>query len=195
MSKKQEDDDGAPKKGKKGFLVKLMLGLTLVAAGGGGVFGAMQAGLIGAEHEKEDNSPKLVRKGEEDPYAPPSKEKEGEGPAEVYGEGGSEYRTVYFSFAEDFTSNLRNSEALIQISLAASTQRDGRVIMWMKKHELAIRSAILAVLADTPEEQIYSVAGKEHLQERLAAAINKVLKEREGFGGIDSVYFRSLIIQ
>lgn len=67
--------------------------------------------------------------------------------------------------------------------------------MWMKKHELAIRSAILAVLADTPEEQVYSVAGKEHLQERLTAAINKVLKEREGFGGIDSVYFRSLIIQ
>lgn len=79
MSKKHDDDDGAPKKGKKGFLVKLMLGLTLIAAGGGGVFGAMQAGLIGAEHEKEDNSPKLVRKGEEDPYAPPSKEKEGEG--------------------------------------------------------------------------------------------------------------------
>jgi flagellar FliL protein len=195
MSKKSDDDDGKVKKGKKGLLVKAALGLVLIAAGGGGVFGAMQAGLIGAEHAEEDNSPKLIRKGEEDPYAPPSKEKEGEGPAEVYGEGGSKYRTAYFSFGEDFTSNLRHSDALVQVSIAASTQRDGRVLLWMKKHELAIRSAILAALADTPEEQVYSVAGKEQLQERLAAAINKVLKEREGFGGIDNVYFRTFIVQ
>ncbi len=141
MSKKTEDDEGKAKKGKKGLMVKLMLGLVLMAAGGGGAFGMMQAGLIGGEHEEEDNSPKLVRKGEEDPYAPPTKEKEGEGAAEVFGEGGSKYRTAYFSFGEDFTSNLRHSDALVQVSIAASTQRDGRVLLWMKKHELAIRSA------------------------------------------------------
>lgn len=195
MSKKNDADDGTAKKGKKGLMVKAVLGLVLVAAGGGGAFGLMQAGMLGGGHEAEDNSPKLIRKGEEDPYAPPSKEKEGEGPAEVYGEGGSKYRTAYFSFGEDFTSNLKNSDALVQVSIAASTQRDGRVLLWMNKHELAIRSAILAVLADTPEEQVYSVAGKDQLQERLAAAINKVLKEREGFGGIDNVYFRTFIVQ
>lgn len=195
MSKKSEDDEGKARKGKSGLMVKVMLGLGLIAAGGGGAFGAMQAGLIGAAHEKEDNSPRLIVKGEEDPYAPPSTEKEGEGPAEVYGEGGSKYRTAYFSFGEDFTSNLRQSDALVQVSMAASTQRDGRVLLWLKKHELAVRSAILAELADTPEEQVYSVEGKELLQKRLAAAINKVLTEREGFGGIDNVYFRSFIVQ
>lgn len=195
MSKKTEDDEGKARKGKKSLMVKLMIGLVLVAAGGGGALGMMQAGMIGGEHEKEDNSPKLIRKGDEDPYALPGKEKDGEDLTEVFGEGGSKYRTAYFSFGEDFTSNLKHSDALVQVSIAASTQRDGRVLLWMKKHELAIRSAILAVLADTPEEQIYSVAGKEHLQERLTAAINKVLKEREGFGGIDSVYFRTFIVQ
>ena len=39
------------------------------------------------------------------------------------------------------------------------------------------------------------VAGKQQLQKRLAAAINQVLEEREGFGGVANVYFRSLIIQ
>lgn len=195
MSKKNDDDEGKAKKGKSGLMVKVMLGLGLIAAGGGGAFGAMQAGLIGGAHEKEDNSPKLIVKGEEDPYALPSKEKEGEGPADVYGDGGSKYRTAYFSFGEDFTSNLRQSDALVQVSMAASTQRDGRVLLWLKKHELAVRSAILAELADTPEEQVYSVEGKELLQKRLAAAINKVLTEREGFGGIDNVYFRSFIVQ
>ena len=104
MSKKTDDEEGKAKKGKKGLLVKAMLGLALIAAGGGAAFGMMQAGLFGGEHEAEDNSPKLIRKGEEDPYAPPSAGKEGEGPGEVYGEGGSKYRTAYFSFGEDFTS-------------------------------------------------------------------------------------------
>ena len=65
----------------------------------------------------------------------------------------------------------------------------------MKKHELAIRSSLLGVLADTPEEDVYTLQGKEHLQKRLTAAINQVLTDKEGFGGVDSVYFKTFIIQ
>ncbi|MCB2076675.1 MAG: flagellar basal body-associated FliL family protein [Novosphingobium sp.] len=196
MSDKPEAEAPAkPRKGK-GMMMKLLVGLGLVGAGGGGAFGMMQAGLIGGSHaEKEDNNPKLVRKGEEDPYAPKSEGKEGGEMTDIHGDGGSEYRTSYFTFTEDFTSNLRNSDSLVQVSLAASTRRDGRVLVWMKKHELAIRSALLTVLADTPETEVYSLEGKERLQERLTAAINKVLTEREGFGGIDAVYYRTFIIQ
>lgn len=192
----KKDKDAKPKKGK-GMAVKIGGALALLAAGGGTVFGLVEAGVIGSGgvHEKEDNSPKLIRKGEEDPFAPKTKEKEGEGTPEVEGDGGSEYRTVYYNFTDDFTSNLKNSDGLVQVSLAASTRRDGRVLMWMKKHELAIRSAMLAVLADTPEEDVYAIEGKERLQKRLTAAINKVLTETEGFGGVDAVYFKSFLVQ
>ena len=54
---------------------------------------------------------------------------------------------------------------------------------------------MLAVLADTPEEEVYTVAGKDRLQKRLTAAINRVLTETEGFGGIDAVYFKSFLVQ
>lgn len=193
MSDKTEKP--AAKKGK-GMMMKVLLGVGLVAAGGGGAFGLVQAGLLGggAAHVKEDNSPKLVRKGEEDPYAPAEGGKEGAAVV-VDGEGGSEFRTAYYSFAEDFTSNLKNSEALVQMSLACSTRRDGRVLIWLKKHELAIRSAMLAVLADTPEEDAYTIEGKERLQKRLTAAINKVLTDNEGFGGVDAVYFKTFLVQ
>ena len=67
--------------------------------------------------------------------------------------------------------------------------------MWLKKHELAIRSAMLNVLADTPEEDINSLQGKEHMQKRLTAAINQVLTKEEGFGGVDEVYFKSFLVQ
>ena len=192
------DKEAKPPKGK-GLLFKAILGLVLIGAGGGAVFGLMAAGMLpgaGGHEAKEDNRPKLVRKGEEDPFAPKKEGgKEGEGATEVDGDGGSRYRTSYFSFADDFTSNLKNSESLLQVSLACSTRRDGRVLLWLKKHELAIRSAMLEVIADTPEEDVYSIAGKERMQKRLTAAINKVLTDTEGFGGVDQVYFKAFIIQ
>ena len=186
----------APKKGKKGLIIKLLGALVLVAGGGGGTYAFVFAGQSDKPQPKVKDEPKLVKKGEEDPYSPKTEGGEGdEAAAEVEGEGGSEYRTSYYKFSDEFTSNLKNSSALVQISLACSTRRDGRVLMWLKKHELAIRSEILVVLADTPEEDAYSPAGKEHLQQRLAGAINKVLVQTEGFGGVDRVYFKSFLVQ
>ena len=189
----------APAKKKGGLVKKLILPLALLGVGAGGVYGAMMAGLLGhKEEKKEDNSPKLIKKGEEDPFAPKKeggKEGEGEGGGDVEGDGGSEYRTTYFTFSEDFTSNLKDSQTLVQLSLACSTRRDGRVLLWLKKHELAIHSALLTVLADTTEEEVSSVEGKDRLQKRLTAAINKVLTQTEGFGGVDAVYFRSFLVQ
>lgn len=199
MSEKK-DKDAKPKKKGGGMMIKIVGAVVLLAVGGGGVFGLVVSGVIGGHKEavKEDHKPKLIRKGEEDPFAPKAAEgKEGEGGAgaEVEGDGGSEYRTVYYSFADDFTSNLKDSQALVQVSLAASTRRDYRVILWLKKHELAIRSEMLAVLADTPEGDVQTPQGKERLQARLTAAINKVLTATEGFGGVDAVYFKSFIVQ
>ncbi|HEX4846951.1 MAG TPA: flagellar basal body-associated FliL family protein [Novosphingobium sp.] len=197
MSDSNEAEAKPRKKKGKGFLIKGLVGLILIAAGGGGTFALVQAGMLGdhAEEKKEADHPKLVKKGEEDPYAPKTEAKEGEGLPEVEGEGGSEYRTSYYNFTEDFTSNLRNSSALVQISLACSTRRDGRVLMWLKKHELAIRSEILVVLADTPEEDAFTPDGKQRLQKRMTDAINKVLTKTEGFGGVDQVYFKSYLVQ
>lgn len=197
MSSDKPDKEAKPKK-KGGMMMKAVMGLGLLGVGGGAAFGMMAAGIIGggAHVEKEDNKPKLIRKGEEDPYAPKAEGGKEEGGApEVEGEGGSEYRTAYYSFTEEFTSNLKQSEALVQVALACSTRRDGRVLMWIKKHELAIRSDMLEVLADTPEEDVTTVEGKDRLQKRLTAAINKVLTQTEGFGGVDAVYFKSFIIQ
>lgn len=199
MSDKPEGDAAPTKKKGKGLLVKMVIGLVLVGAGGGGTFLAVQSGMLGGEHgaekPKEKDEPKLVKKGEEDPYAPKSEAKEGEGPAEVEGEGGSEYKTSYYNFSDDFTSNLKNSTALVQISLACSTRRDGRVLMWLKKHELAVRSTVLVVLADTPEEDAFTPEGKTRLAKRLTDAINKVLIDTEGFGGVDRVYFKGFLVQ
>lgn len=194
MSDKKDKQD-KPAKGK-GLLKLLAVGVLVAGAAGGTVFGLMSAGVIQmAGANAAEAGPQFVLKGEEDPYAPPEP-KGGESHGNVvYGEGGTKYRTAYFSFAEDFTSNLKNSDGLIQVSLAASTRRDGRVLMWLDEHQLAIRSRILVELADTPEEKVMTSAGKKDLQKRLTDAVNAVLVEQEGFGGVDNVYFRTFIVQ
>lgn len=189
--------DGADKPKKKGKMGLLLVAVGMLVVGGGAAFGLMASGVIGGHAEaKKEEGPQLVRKGEEDPYAPPAKEGEGEGGGEeVEGEGGDEYRTAYFTFTEDFTSNLKDTDAMIQASIACSTRRDGRVLQWLAKHELAIRSRLLEILADTPENDVTTLEGKERLNKRMTAAINQVLVQKEGFGGVDAVYFRNFIIQ
>ena len=195
MSEEAENTDDAPKKKKGGFMKFLLIGLVLIGAGGGGTYAAFATGMIGGDAEKkEDKGPEYVLKGEEDPYAVKG-EKDEKGGKAVHGSGGSKYRTAYYEFQEDFTSNLAGGVNLVQISLAASTHKDGRVLMWIHDHELAIRSRILVELASTDMGDIASADGKKKLQKRLTDAINEELIAHEGFGGVDNVYFRSLIVQ
>lgn len=192
--KDKSDTEGAK---PKGIALKIALGMvaTLVI-GAGGTYGAFAAGLIGdGGKPAAPDVPKLVEKGAADPYAPPPSGKEKDAPAAIYGEGGSQYRTVYYAFEEGFTSNLADTPALIQVELAVSTRRDGRVLQWVKTHEIAIRSAILAQLAATPEADVLDVAGKDRLAKRLTKTVNSVLEENEGFGGIDAVHFRGFLVQ
>jgi flagellar protein FliL len=65
----------------------------------------------------------------------------------------------------------------------------------VKRADMPVRSAVLEVLADSSANALATPDGKEQLRNRLRDAINKVLKEDEGFGGIASVYFTSFIIQ
>ena len=194
MSKDADTTDETPKKKKGGFLKLLLMSVVLLGAGGGGTYAAFATGMLGGEHaEAKDTGPKFVLKGEEDPYEVVG-EKE-EGGKVVHGTGGSKYRTAYYEFQEEFTSNLAGGMNLIQVSLAASTMKDGRVLMWLHDHELSIRSRILVELASTDASDVETAEGKTELQKRLTKAINEELIAHEGFGGVDNVYFRSLIIQ
>lgn len=187
----KQADPAPPRRGK---LKLLVAALVLLAAGAGGAYAAVWAGLIASDAQAEGpDLPKPVEKGAEDPFAPVATA--GETSEPVYGEGGSKYRRIYYSFEESFTSNLADSAGLVQLSLAASTRHDGRVLQWLERHELAIRSAILVELAATPEADVYSIEGKRRLQQRLADAVNRVLEEQEGFGGIDAVHFRTFLVQ
>ncbi|MBA4761969.1 flagellar basal body-associated protein FliL [Sphingomonas sp.] len=195
----------APAKKKGGMMKWLMIGTGLVVLIGGGVGGGLYAansGLLGgggAQGESADaDTPRLVPKSEE---ARASAGKEGEAGSEnkgkptPKGEGGDKYASTYYQMEKEFTSNLRESVHFVQVGIAVSTPYDNRVVENLKTHELAVRSAILLALGETNEDDVFTADGKTRLQKRLAAAINGVLKEKEGFGGIANVYFTNFIVQ
>ena len=194
MSANEEPSPEPAKKGKGGIVKIAGAGVLLLGLGAGGAYGAFAAGLIGGSQDEAEAGPSFVRKGESDPYALPGGSKDADIEV-VHGSGGSEYRTAYYGFTENFTANLADSPALIQVDLAVSTRRDGRVLMWVQNHELALRSAVLTQLAATTEADVYSMEGKQDLSDRLTAAINRVLEEQEGFGGIDAVHFKGFLVQ
>jgi flagellar FliL protein len=195
MAKDKDKDKAESEKPKGGMMKMVLVAVVMLGIGGGGAYGAFAAGLLGSgDGHEEADVPALVRKGETDPYAPATDSHDKQ-PHVVHGEGGSEYRTAYYSFEEPFTTNLADSPALIQVEIAVSTEHDGRVLQWVESHKLAIRSAILVQLASTSEGEVYSVEGKEELGKRLTASINEVLEEHEGFGGIKAVHFKGFLVQ
>ena len=194
-----EEEPAPKKKGKKGKLV--MIGAALLVLIGGGVGGGLYAmRSAGGGKAAVDNSPKLLLKSEQ---KQPSGKEGGEGAAAAVGKptggpggtGGEKYASTYYAMDKDFTANLQGSSHFIQIGLAVSTPYDERVIANLKADDIAVRSAVLLALGDTPEEQVFTSEGKQQLQRRIVKAINDTLKQKEGFGGISNAYFTSFVVQ
>lgn len=209
--------DEAAKPAKNGGKKKKMLiilGAVLLLGGGGAAAGFFAAGSMSqAEGPKEDpNMPRLVKKGEnpEDVaalYAAAEGEHGGEGDHGAKGgkphhgvdmprpKNPADYQATYYQLPQPFTSNLSDSDAFAQISIAAATYYDSRVTKALESHELALRSEILMMLAEEQELELATPAGKEKLQGKLIKIVNKVLKEKTGYGGVDNVYFTNFVIQ
>ncbi|WP_375194410.1 flagellar basal body-associated protein FliL [Sphingobium sp.] len=216
-------DDAKPKKKKGGGMKMILLIVIAMVVGGAGAAGGLYAaGFFTHKEEgpKEDpNKPVLVLAGESAEEVAKAHGGGGEG-----GEGGkgggsghqplpagvhipakgidlpvpanpSAYQATYFQLQTPFTSNMSDTDAFAQISIAVSTYYDMRVIEAIKTHETAIRSQVLMMLAQQPVEALSTPEGKKALQGKIRTIINDILKQKTGYGGVDNVYFTNFVIQ
>jgi flagellar FliL protein len=203
------ETEPAPRK-KKGKKLLLLIGVpvVLLAGGGGATAYGIQAGWfsVAPAAAADADAPRLVPKSEEKRASlggggegghgeEGGGESGGHGMPTPKGEGGDKYASNYYPMEKEFTSNLQDSVHFIQVGIAVSTPYDERVLENLKTHEIAVRSAILMALGETGEEEVFTADGKKGIQQRLSKAINAVLKEKEGFGGISNVYFTNFIVQ
>jgi len=201
--------DTAPPPKKKGNARKLALygvgGLALVGGGiGAGVY-ASGAGIVGEAKHEDPRRPKLVVRSEhaaeggEGGHGEEKAMPRRTGTVAVEKEGLSidphKYEIAYYPIEQSFTANLADGSGFVQIGISLATYYDSRVGDNIERQIVPIRSAILMVLSDQQSAVLATPEGKQMLQRQLTKMINQVLREKEGFGGIDNVYFTNLVVQ
>lgn len=189
-TKKEATDEAAPPKKKKGKLF-LMLGIVVLLGGGGGAALYASGVLVPTNAGHDAHRPQLVPRSE----ASSSEVAEAMERARQGQIDPRVFQATYHTLADNFTSNLRGGQAFVQIGMGVSTYYDEDVIANLEKHEMAIRSAILMVLSEQDPIAIATSEGKEALRQQLKNAVNRVLTNKEGFGGIDEVHFTSFVTQ
>ena len=103
--------------------------------------------------------------------------------------------TSYYTFADNFTTNLNKSKQFLQISVGVSTQYDETVIENVEKHQMALRSEVLGVMGTYSVDDIEGKIGRDMLADSIKDAINVKLEDLEGFGGVEGVHFTSFVLQ
>ncbi len=190
-----ETDEAPAKKKGKGKLLLILL-VALLVGGGGGVGGLWAMGFLSAPAEAGTHStpqPELAPRDDASSAAI-------EEATQKVREGGKPdphvFQASYYAMANNFTSNLRGGQAFVQIGLGMSTYYDKEVVIKrVEKHEMAIRSAVIMTLAEQDPLMLASTEGRENLRKALKDAVNNVLTIKEGFGGIEEVFFTSFVTQ
>lgn len=205
MSKEKTADDAPKKGGKMKKLLILGIGGTALISAGAGAGIYLGGGLASHPAKPEDNYPKLVVRSESE--AEPAAEGEGKGaepalkvgtvsvPNDRFKVDPRKYEITYYPMTEAFTTNLADGSGFLQVGISLSTFYDGKVITNIKRQQVPIRSAVLMALAEQDPALLSTSQGKQMLQRQLTNAINDVLRDKEGFGGVENVYFTSLVIQ
>jgi len=103
--------------------------------------------------------------------------------------------TTYYTFADNFTTNLNKSKQFLQVSVGVSTQYDETVIENVEKHQMALRSEVLGVIGTYSVDDIDGKIGRDNLANSIKDAINVKLLDLEGFGGVEGVHFTSFVLQ
>jgi len=188
-----EGDATSPaRKGRAGGILRI-LGLAVGAAifAGGGFAGGWFM-FSGAQSPMND-ALRLIERDTGNSQAEPGKDGLQKAARPLPENSG--FITSYYSFDETLTTNPAGSRRFVQLGVSLSTQYDAKVMANVERHKVALRSDMLAVVSSFTEEQVTGLAGREALAVALRDAINARLESLEGFGGVESVFFPSFVIQ
>jgi flagellar FliL protein len=75
------------------------------------------------------------------------------------------------------------------------THYDDRVFENIKRHDFALRSAVMDVMRMTTEADLVKPEFRKDLAQKIKDAMNTLLEKFEDFGGIEDIYFTNFIVQ
>jgi len=170
---------------------------------------AAAAGGDGHGPSKEDCLPKKKEKGEGKGDAKPDAHgaKDGgkdakadcpKGPPGKVAKSSPEltrFEKTYMQIDREFLVNLSGSKKVMSVQMAVMTHYDERVFENIKRHDFAIRSAVMDVMRMTTEADLVKPEFRKELAQKIRDAMNTLLEKFEDFGGIEDIYFTNFIVQ
>jgi len=101
----------------------------------------------------------------------------------------------YLQLDKELMTNITGSKKVMVVQVALMTHYDSRVFDNVKKHEFALRSAMLDVMRQTTEADVTKPDFRKDLAAKLKDVLNEMLEKFEDFGGIEDVFFTSFVMQ
>ena len=101
----------------------------------------------------------------------------------------------YLQLDKELMTNITGSKKVMVVQVALMTHYDTRVFDNVKKHEFALRSAMLDVMRQTTEAEVIKPDFRKELATKLKDVMNELLEKFEDFGGIEDVFFTSFVMQ
>jgi flagellar FliL protein len=183
-------EEEAPKKKKPIVLIAAAAvgGIVLIV---GVVFGTLFfSGYFEkqAELEAEDKLEELEAAASKAKVEAPSKIKK-EAPE------ATRFEKNYMQLDKELMTNITGSKKVMVVQIALMTHYDNRVFDNVKKHEFALRSAMLDVMRQSTEADINKPDFRKELAAKLKDTMNELLENYEDFGGIEDVFFTSFVMQ
>ena len=105
------------------------------------------------------------------------------------------FEYTYFQLEREFLVNLTGSKKVMSVQIALMTRYDERVIENVKKHEFALRSAIMDAMRQTTEADLAKPDFRRDLAKKVADVMNTILEKYEDFGGVEEINFTNFIVQ
>ena len=105
------------------------------------------------------------------------------------------FEYTYFQLEREFLVNLSGSKKVMSVQIAIMTRYDERVVENIKKHEFALRSAIMDSMRMTTEADLSKPDFRRDLAKKVADVMNTMLEKYEDFGGVEEVNFTNFIVQ
>ncbi len=101
----------------------------------------------------------------------------------------------YMQMEKELMTNITGSKKVMVVQIALMTHYDSRVFDNVKKHEFALRSAMLDVMRQSTEADVAKPDFRKDLAAKLKDVMNELLENYEDFGGIEDVFFTSFVMQ
>ena len=105
------------------------------------------------------------------------------------------FEYTYHQLEREFLVNVSGSRKVMSVQIAVMTRYDERVVTNVKKHEFAIRSAVMDVMRLTTDAELAKPDFRKELAVKIRDAMNGLIEKYEDFGGIEEVHFTSFIVQ